>query len=80
MRIKYLCDKKHSIHWAHTSTCISEVSPAQEPQVSGSGPHSLSVSKAQPGSEMIRTHIFLSEHSEVPTGILWTMDPDLHSF
>lgn len=61
----------------HTSTCISQLSAAEEAQVARPSPYCLGVPKAEPGAEVIGVQGLFTVHSVVACGIVRAAHPNL---
>lgn len=61
-----------------TSTCIQQLCSLDETQVTGPGPQSLGLPKAEPGVEVVCLQALLPINGVVATGIVWAVHPNLH--
>lgn len=60
-----------------TSGGVQQLGPPDEAQVSGPGPHCLSLTKAQVCVEVISLQVLLSVNGVVATGVVRAVHPDL---
>lgn len=72
------CHQTSFIKCPLTSTCIQQLCSLDETQVTGPGPQSLGLPKAEPGVEVVCLQALLPINGVVATGIVWAVHPNLH--
>lgn len=74
----YIITMSPNIKCPLTSTCIQQLCSLDETQVTGPGPQSLGLPKAEPGVEVVCLQALLPINGVVATGIVWAVHPNLH--